>query len=67
MNRNERNPVSQETHETNRPVLSTLTATASAIGPFGGGKGLRMLFCQHFTGTMDNWDPIITNTLKIAK
>jgi hypothetical protein len=22
-----------------------------------------MLFCQHFTGTMDNWDPIITNTL----
>jgi pimeloyl-ACP methyl ester carboxylesterase len=21
------------------------------------------LFCQHFTGTMDNWDPIVTNTL----
>jgi pimeloyl-ACP methyl ester carboxylesterase len=30
---------------------------------FGRGEGIPLLFCQHFTGTMDNWDPIITNTL----
>src|SRR5580692_3032995 len=30
---------------------------------FGGGPGLPLLFLQHFTGTMDNWDPAVTDTL----
>lgn len=30
---------------------------------FGGGSGLPLLFLQHFTGTMDNWDPAVTNAL----
>jgi pimeloyl-ACP methyl ester carboxylesterase len=30
---------------------------------FGGGSGLPLLFLQHFTGTMDNWDPAVTDVL----
>lgn len=30
---------------------------------FGGGPGHPLLFLQHFTGTLDNWDPAITDRL----
>lgn len=30
---------------------------------FGKGKGLPLLCLQHFTGTLDNWDPAIVDTL----
>jgi pimeloyl-ACP methyl ester carboxylesterase len=30
---------------------------------FGSGAGLPLLFLQHFTGTLDNWDPSVTNPL----
>jgi pimeloyl-ACP methyl ester carboxylesterase len=30
---------------------------------FGSGPGLPLLFLQHFTGTLDNWDPAVTNPL----
>jgi len=30
---------------------------------FGEGAGLPLLFLQHFTGTLDNWDPAITDPL----
>lgn len=30
---------------------------------FGGGSGLPLLFLQHFTGTLDNWDPAVTDPL----
>jgi pimeloyl-ACP methyl ester carboxylesterase len=30
---------------------------------FGDGSGLPLLFLQHFTGTLDNWDPAITDPL----
>ncbi len=29
----------------------------------GSGSGLPLLFLQHFTGTLDNWDPALTDTL----
>jgi pimeloyl-ACP methyl ester carboxylesterase len=28
---------------------------------FGGGPGRPLLFLQHFTGTLDNWDPAVTD------
>jgi hypothetical protein len=28
---------------------------------FGAGSGLPLLFLQHFTGTLDNWDPAVTD------
>jgi pimeloyl-ACP methyl ester carboxylesterase len=30
---------------------------------FGAGPGLPLLCLQHFTGTMDNWDPAVTDPL----
>ena len=30
---------------------------------FGEGTGLPLLFLQHFTGTLDNWDPAVTDPL----
>src|SRR6516165_12680924 len=30
---------------------------------FGGGPGRPLLCLQHFTGTMDNWDPAVTDPL----
>ena len=30
---------------------------------FGAGRGRPLLFLQHFTGTLDNWDPAVTDPL----
>src|SRR6266550_7166543 len=30
---------------------------------FGNGSGRPLLFLQHFTGTLDNWDPAVTDPL----
>src|SRR6202140_3939551 len=30
---------------------------------FGNGSGTPLLFLQHFTGTLDNWDPAVTDPL----
>jgi pimeloyl-ACP methyl ester carboxylesterase len=30
---------------------------------FGAGQGLPLLCLQHFTGTLDNWDPAVTDSL----
>src|SRR5882757_4100567 len=30
---------------------------------FGDGSGLPLLLLQHFTGTLDNWDPALTDAL----
>src|ERR1700726_3993642 len=30
---------------------------------FGNGSGLPLLCLQHFTGTIDNWDPAVTDPL----
>src|SRR5580693_8825316 len=30
---------------------------------FGAGPGHPLLFLQHFTGTLDNWDPAVTDPL----
>ena len=29
----------------------------------GNGAGVPLLFLQHFTGTLDNWDPAVTDAL----
>jgi len=34
-----------------------------AYRQFGSGPGLPLLFLQHFTGTLDNWDPAVTDAL----
>ena len=34
---------------------------------FGEGPGLPLLFFQHFTGTLDNWDPAVTDPLATGR
>ena len=34
---------------------------------FGGGRGHPLLFLQHFTGTLDNWDPAVTDPLAAGR
>src|ERR1700752_2971652 len=34
---------------------------------FGIGAGLPLLFLQHFTGTLDNWDPAVTDPLATGR
>ncbi len=51
------------------PHQTTPTSFIEAAGKrfsyrrFGDGSAPPLLFFQHFTGTMDNWDPLLTNTL----
>src|SRR4029453_17108849 len=33
----------------------------------GNGSGLPLLFLQHFTGTLDNWDPAVTDPLAAGR
>jgi pimeloyl-ACP methyl ester carboxylesterase len=34
---------------------------------FGSGPGLPLLCLQHFTGTLDNWDPAVTDPLALGR
>jgi pimeloyl-ACP methyl ester carboxylesterase len=34
---------------------------------FGSGPGAPLLFLQHFTGTLDNWDPAVTDPLALGR
>ena len=34
---------------------------------FGSGPGAPLLFLQHFTGTLDNWDPAVTDPLAMGR
>jgi pimeloyl-ACP methyl ester carboxylesterase len=34
---------------------------------FGSGPGLPLLFLQHFTGTLDNWDPAVIDSLAAGR
>jgi hypothetical protein len=38
-----------------------------AYRQFGSGFGLPLLFLQHFTGTLDGWDPAVTDPLAIGR
>lgn len=56
--------------------MSNLTATTQflqvgeqryAYRRFGAGTGRPLLFLQHFTGTLDNWDPAVTDPLAVGR
>jgi pimeloyl-ACP methyl ester carboxylesterase len=38
-----------------------------AYRQFGSGAGAPLLFLQHFTGTLDNWDPAVTDPLALGR
>jgi pimeloyl-ACP methyl ester carboxylesterase len=51
------------THETVPTSFIDVKGTRFAYRSFGKNTGIPVIFLQHFTGTMDNWDPAVTNEL----
>jgi pimeloyl-ACP methyl ester carboxylesterase len=51
------------THETAPTQYIDVNGVPFAYRTFGQADGLPLIFLQHFTGTMDNWDPWVTNGL----
>lgn len=51
------------THETVPTQYIDVKGTKFAYRSFGKQGGIPIIFLQHFTGTMDNWDPAVTNGL----
>jgi len=51
------------THETVPTSFINVKGTRFAYRVFGKNTGIPVVFLQHFTGTMDNWDPAVTNAL----
>ncbi|MET0638086.1 MAG: alpha/beta hydrolase [Chitinophagaceae bacterium] len=51
------------THETAPTSFIEVGGTDYAYRSFGRSRGLPIVFLQHFGGTMDGWDPEITNAL----
>ena len=45
----------------------TVADNTYAYRQFGSGPGLPLLFLQHFTGTLDNWDPAVTDPLALGR
>jgi pimeloyl-ACP methyl ester carboxylesterase len=43
----------------------TVNGSRLAYRTFGNATGQPLVFLQHYTGTMDNWDPLVTNLLAI--
>jgi pimeloyl-ACP methyl ester carboxylesterase len=44
-------------------LLETKGGARYAYRRFGSGSGLPLVLLQHFTGTLDNWDPALTDAL----
>jgi pimeloyl-ACP methyl ester carboxylesterase len=54
----------QETHQSARTRFTTeAKGVRYAYRRFGQETGVPLLFLQHFLGTMDNWDPAVTDGL----
>src|ERR1700736_5592997 len=48
-------------------LLLQINGQTYAYRRFGGGPALPLLFLQHFTGTLDNWDPAVTDPLAAGR
>ncbi len=46
---------------------ATVGDNTYAYRQFGSGPGAPLLFLQHFTGTLDNWDPAVTDPLALGR
>jgi pimeloyl-ACP methyl ester carboxylesterase len=53
----------KDLHETAITKFIEVHGTPFAYRIFGKKEGIPLILLQHFTGTMDNWDPAITNGL----
>ena len=55
------------THVTAPTQFIQVGPEAYAYRRFGVGPGFPLLFLQHFTGTLDNWDPAVTDALAAGR
>jgi pimeloyl-ACP methyl ester carboxylesterase len=55
--------VADHTHETAATQFVDGAGVRFAYRRFGKNQGVPLVFFQHFTGTMDNWDPAVTDGL----
>ena len=58
--------MSSRTHVSSRARTQFLEVKGGerhAYRRFGSGPGLPLVLLQHFTGTLDNWDPALTDAL----
>jgi pimeloyl-ACP methyl ester carboxylesterase len=51
------------THHTAPPQFVEANGIRFAYRRFGKSGGVPLVFNQHFTGTMDHWDPAVTDGL----
>jgi len=51
------------THETVPTTFIDVKGTKFAYRTFGKATGIPLVFLHHFTATLDNWDPAVTNAL----
>ena len=49
------------THQTAPTQFIEAAGIRFAYRRFGKQEGIPLVFVQHFTGTMDNWDPAVTD------
>src|SRR5262245_37173071 len=57
-------PITTTASNTTAPTLFLRARNETyAYRRFGGGSGRPLLCLQHFTGTLDNWDPAVTDPL----
>lgn len=59
--------MSDNSHETAPTRFIEAGGIRYAYRRFGAAAGVPLVFLQHFRGTMDNWDPAITNGLARAR
>jgi pimeloyl-ACP methyl ester carboxylesterase len=55
--------MTQHTHQTARTQFVEANGIRFAYRRFGKPSGVPLVFNQHFTGTMDHWDPAVTDGL----
>ena len=53
-------PTTTTSHTTAPTQLVQMKNETYAYRRFGSGRGRPLLCLQHFTGTLDNWDPAVT-------
>jgi pimeloyl-ACP methyl ester carboxylesterase len=56
-----------ESNSTVQTQLIQANGQTYAYRRFGAGGALPLLFLQHFTGTLDNWDPAVTDALAAGR
>src|ERR1700719_4228793 len=59
--------MTQHTHQTAPTQFVNTAGVRFAYRRFGKSTGVPLVFNMHFTGTMDHWDPLVTDGLAATR